>query len=47
VIVFTSTGKKQMAAASATFDVIPKPNHAMNTGASATLGVVWKRITIG
>ena len=36
----TTIGKVAMKAASATFDSMPKPSQAMNSGAKATFGMV-------
>ena len=40
-IVFTATGKKQISSDIITFEPMPKPNHTMMIGASATFGTVW------
>ena len=44
-MMLTSTGKNEMTAAITILLVMPKPNQTTNSGASATLGTVWKATT--
>ena len=45
VSVFSISGKKQISAVMTTVEVMPKPNHSMNSGASASLGITWLATT--
>ena len=45
VSVFSISGKKQISAVITTVDVMPKPNHTMNSGISASLGITWLATT--
>ena len=45
VSVLSSSGKKQIKATMTTVEVIPKPNHTMNSGAKASLGTTWLNTT--
>ena len=46
-MVLMSTGKKAMTTAMTTFEVWPKPNQAMKSGAKTIFGVAWKPTTNG
>ena len=46
-MVFTISGKNATSAAFTTFDVRPRPNHTMISGASATFGIAWNITTNG
>ncbi len=39
------TGKNEITMAITTFDVCPKPNHAMNSGAKTIFGIAWNPTT--
>ena len=44
-MVLANTGKKTIVAVMITLEVMPKPNQSTNSGATATLGTVWKATT--
>ena len=46
-MVATNTGKKAMNTEKITFALQPVPNQMRNTGANATLGMSWKKTTVG
>ena len=46
-MVATTTGKKAMNTEKITLAAKPVPNHSRNTGASATLGMSWKKTMVG
>ena len=45
VAVFSSRGKKQISPVITTVGKVPKPNHTMKRGASASLGTTWLSTT--
>src|SRR5262245_10413931 len=45
--VFTTVGKKHTMAVITTFGVRPDPNQIRNSGATATLGIVWDAMISG
>lgn len=46
-MVFTHTGKKQIAVATAILLGVPKPSHPIKSGARTILGRAWRAITYG
>ena len=47
IIVFRNTGKKHSSNTITIFDSMPKPNHTMMRGASATFGRHWSKTIYG